>query len=159
MEGTSLSCILFIFMHIYISLHVLRDLLQVVDEVLLVFVDLASFFGDDAGIDVERLIERDGDEVLVGDWDGDGIDTFAVRRGNTFFIKNAINAGAADETIVYGRVGDEVLVGDWDADGIDTFIVRRGNTFFVKNTIGAGPADEVRVLGSGDELAYAAYID
>lgn len=53
-------------MHIYISLHVLRDLLQVVDEVLLVFVDLASFFGDDAGIDVERLIERDGDEVLVG---------------------------------------------------------------------------------------------
>ena len=53
-------------MHIYISLHVLRDVLQVVDEVLLVFVDLASFFGDDAGIDVERLIERDGDEVLVG---------------------------------------------------------------------------------------------
>ena len=53
-------------MDIYISLHVLRDLLQVVDEVLLVFVDLASFFGDDAGIDVERLIERDGDEVLVG---------------------------------------------------------------------------------------------
>ena len=53
-------------MHIYISLHVLRDLLQVVDEVLLVFVDLASFFGDDARIDVERLIERDGDEVLVG---------------------------------------------------------------------------------------------
>lgn len=66
MEGTSLSCILFISMHIYISLHVLRDLLQVVDEVLLVFVDLASFFGDDAGIDVERLIERDGDEVLIG---------------------------------------------------------------------------------------------
>ena len=53
-------------MDIYISLHVLRDLLQVVDEVLLVFIDLASFFGDDAGIDVERLIERDGDEVLVG---------------------------------------------------------------------------------------------
>lgn len=66
MEGTSLSCILFIFMHIYISLHVLRDLLQVIDEVLLVFVDLASFFGDDAGIDVEGLIEGDGDEVLVG---------------------------------------------------------------------------------------------
>ena len=109
--------------------------------------------------DTTIVYGRPGDEVLVGDWDGDGIDTFAVRRGNTFFIKNAINAGAADETIVYGRVGDEVLVGDWDADGIDTFIVRRGNTFFVKNTIGAGPADEVRVLGTGDELAYAAYID
>ena len=66
MEGTSLSCILFIFMHIYISLHVLRDLLQVVDEVLLVFVDLASLLGDDTGVDVEGLFEGDGDEVLIG---------------------------------------------------------------------------------------------
>ena len=66
MEGTSLSCILFIFMDIYISLHVLRDLLQVVDEVLLVFVDLASLLGDDTGVDVEGLIEGDGDEVLIG---------------------------------------------------------------------------------------------
>ncbi|MCD8109540.1 MAG: hypothetical protein LUE14_05510, partial [Clostridiales bacterium] len=25
---------------------------------------------------------RSADEVVVGDWDGDGIDTLAVRRGN-----------------------------------------------------------------------------
>lgn len=66
MEGTSLSCILFIFMHIYISLHILRDLLQVVDKLLLVLVDLASFLGDDTRVDVEGLIEGNGDEVLVG---------------------------------------------------------------------------------------------
>ena len=29
-----------------------------------------------------------GDEVFVGDWDGDGVDTFAVRRGNVFYLKN-----------------------------------------------------------------------
>ena len=66
MEGTSLFRILLSLMHIYISLHILRDLLQVVDKLLLVFVDLASLLGNDAGVDVEGLIEGDGDEVLVG---------------------------------------------------------------------------------------------
>lgn len=66
MEGTSLFRILLSLMHIYISLHILRDLLQVVDKLLLVLVDLASLLGNDAGVDVEGLIEGDGDEVLVG---------------------------------------------------------------------------------------------
>ena len=66
MEGTSLFRILLSLMHSYISLHILRDLLQVVDKLLLVLVDLASLLGNDAGVDVEGLIEGDGDEVLVG---------------------------------------------------------------------------------------------
>ena len=66
MEGTSLFRILLSLMHIYISLHILRDLLQVVDKLLLVLVDLASLLGNDAGVEVEGLIEGDGDEVLVG---------------------------------------------------------------------------------------------
>lgn len=66
MEGTSLFRILLSLMHIYISLHILRDLLQVVDKLLLVLVDLASFLGDDTRVDVEGLIEGNGDEVLVG---------------------------------------------------------------------------------------------
>ncbi|MDK6591654.1 hypothetical protein, partial [Actinotignum timonense] len=67
------------------------------------------------------------DEVLVGDWDGDGVDTFAVRRGNVFYVKNSLASGEADSVFSYGRAGDEVLVGDWDGDGVDTFAVRRGN--------------------------------
>src|SRR5690606_8499939 len=31
---------------------------------------------------------RPGDEVLVGDWDGDGVDTLAVRRGTSVHIAN-----------------------------------------------------------------------
>ncbi|MBS5749591.1 MAG: hypothetical protein KHW47_08670, partial [Actinotignum schaalii] len=38
---------------------------------------------------------RAGDEVLVGDWDGDGKDTFAVRRGNKIYVKNSVDGGAA----------------------------------------------------------------
>ncbi|MGJ9634230.1 ExeM/NucH family extracellular endonuclease, partial [Actinotignum sp. GS-2025b] len=96
---------------------------------------------------------RARDEVLVGDWDGDGVDTFAVRRGNVFYVKNSLASGAADSVFSYGRVGDEVLVGDWDGDGVDTFAVRRGNVFYVKNSLASGEADRVFSYGRvGDEV-------
>ncbi|MDY5150710.1 ExeM/NucH family extracellular endonuclease [Actinotignum timonense] len=96
---------------------------------------------------------RAGDEVLVGDWDGDGVDTFAVRRGNVFYVKNSLASGEADSVFSYGRAGDEVLVGDWDGDGVDTFAVRRGNVFYVKNSLASGEADSVFSYGrAGDEV-------
>ena len=61
-RGVSVSYII----EFFVYLHLPHDLLQIVDELLLVLVDLASFLGDDAGVDVERLLEGDGDEVLVG---------------------------------------------------------------------------------------------
>nr|MCW1079740.1 hypothetical protein [Streptococcus anginosus] len=70
---------------------------------------------------------RAGDQIFVGDWDGDGKDTFAVRRGNQVFVANSLKSGDADEVISYGRYGDTPLVGDWDGDGKDSFAVRRGN--------------------------------
>ncbi|MGO1584302.1 MAG: LamG-like jellyroll fold domain-containing protein, partial [Actinomycetaceae bacterium] len=44
--------------------------------------------GWDANAEHEFSYGRVGDEVLVGDWDGDGADTLAVRRGITFFVNN-----------------------------------------------------------------------
>ncbi|SDM36450.1 hypothetical protein SAMN04487766_10214, partial [Actinomyces ruminicola] len=41
----------------------------------------------------------------------DGVDTLAVRRGGTYYIKNSISGGQADRVIVYGRPSDTVLVG------------------------------------------------
>ena len=61
----------------------------------------------------------------MGDWDGDGRDTFAVRRGNAYYVKDSISDGPADRVVFYGRADDQVLVGDWDGDGRDTFAVRR----------------------------------
>jgi hypothetical protein len=66
-----------------------------------------------------------GDEVLVGDWDQDGIDTFAVRRGNMIFIRNDFQPGPAETVIGYGKAADQLLVGDWNNNGVDTFSVRR----------------------------------
>jgi hypothetical protein len=44
---------------------------------------------------------RATDEVLVGDWDGDGVDTLAMRRGNRYYLKNDFLGGSA--VVSYGR--------------------------------------------------------
>jgi hypothetical protein len=88
------------------------------------------------------------DAVYPGDWDGNRTDTLAIRRGNTFYIRNVNSSGSADKVISYGNPGDTVLTGDWDGDGTDTLAVRRGNTFYVKNSISTGVAD--RVFSYGD---------
>ncbi len=83
---------------------------------------------------------RPGETLYVGDWNGDGKDSFAVRRGNTFLVTNA-RSGQAQTTFSFGRPGDEVLVGDWDGDGKDSFAVRRGNTVYYANGLHGGQAD------------------
>jgi hypothetical protein len=73
-----------------------------------------------------------GDEILYGDWDGDGIDSPMARRGNVYFVADQ-HTMATQDVFVYGNPDDKVLVGDWDGNGEDSIAVRRGNHFFVKN--------------------------
>ncbi|WP_152191597.1 PQQ-dependent sugar dehydrogenase [Georgenia satyanarayanai] len=93
--------------------------------------------------DVRFPYGRTTDEVFIGDWDGDGRDTVALRRGNTFHVSNSLRGGDADRVFPYGRPGDDVLVGDWNGDGRDTFAVRRGAEYHVKNSHSGGEADTV----------------
>lgn len=102
---------------------------------------------------------RKGDEVLVGDWDGDSKDTLGVRRGNEFFLDNTIKSGNADISFRYGKVTDEVLIGDWNGDGKDTIAVRRGNTYHVKNTLVGGNADTKFNYGRVTDEAYVGDFD
>ncbi|MCK6210765.1 hypothetical protein KZX45_09450 [Georgenia sp. EYE_87] len=96
---------------------------------------------------------RHTDQVLVGDWDGDGSDTIMVRRGNLYYVNNKLGGGEAERVFAYGRADDVVLVGDWDGDGKDTLAVRRGSAYHVKNDVSSGPADRVVVYGrAGDEV-------
>ncbi|MGC5629254.1 family 43 glycosylhydrolase [Georgenia sp. Z1344] len=97
--------------------------------------------GWDIWADHEFSFGRPGDEVLVGDWDGDGSDTLAVRRGNAYFLSNSLYGGNADIELAFGRSGDTVLVGDWDGDGVDSFAVRRGNSYFLTNELVGGDAE------------------
>lgn len=92
------------------------------------------------------------DEVHVGDWNGDRIDTLLVRRNTTFFARNSNTTGTADVVFSYGNPGDVVLTGDWNGDGTDTLAVRRGNVFFVKNSVSTGVADEVFAYGDPGDV-------
>jgi hypothetical protein len=91
--------------------------------------------------------------VFVGDFDGRGADSIAVRLGNEIAVttENAYRPNYI--TMYYGRADDEVFVGDWNGDGVDTFAVRRGNTFYFRNSVSSGPADYVVNYGrAGDEV-------
>ncbi|MEE6289332.1 TIM barrel protein [Georgenia sp. MJ173] len=96
---------------------------------------------------VHFMFGRMADEVFIGDWDGDGQDTIAVRRGATFHVSNDLRGGDADVVLTYGRPGDVILVGDWDGDGTDTFAVRRGAEYHVRNSLTGGPADVTFTYG------------
>ncbi|WP_299276713.1 gamma-glutamyltransferase, partial [uncultured Georgenia sp.] len=110
-----------------------------------------SWRGGDA--DVYFMYGRHTDEVLIGDWDGDGKDTITVRRGKTYYVNNAAEGGPAGSVFTYGRADDVVLVGDWDGDGVDTLAVRRGATYHVKDTLRGGEADRVVHYGrAGDDV-------
>lgn len=105
----------------------------------------------DGNADLSFCYGKEADEVLIGDWDGDGTDTICVRRGNAYYFKNSLSAGAADTVIYYGKAADEVFAGDWDGDGIDTLMVRRGSTYYISNSLQTGEADEVISYGRADD--------
>src|SRR5690606_25233391 len=94
---------------------------------------------------------RDDDRMFVGNWDGRGGDTLAVRRGKAYHCKPSRAGGEADMVVTYGRDEDTVLIGDWDGDGRDTLGVRRGKVYHLKNSISGGDADSVVPYGRADD--------
>ena len=80
-----------------------------------------------------------GDTPILGDWDGDGIDTPGVYRpsNGSAYLTNQIppNGGAAlpDLTFFFGSPGDRVFVGDWDGNGTDTLGLSRRGRIFLTN--------------------------
>lgn len=49
--------------------------------------------------------------MIIGDWDGNGIDSPAVRRGRVFHLKNDFTGGQADHTFGFGLATDKAIVG------------------------------------------------
>ncbi|GAB4097199.1 hypothetical protein GCM10028787_26740 [Brachybacterium horti] len=95
---------------------------------------------------------KTGDRVYTGDWNGDGKDSLAVRRGQTYYFSNSLG-GSASTVVNYGKASDTVLVGDWNGDGKDTLAVRRGQTYYVTNSLSGGKASNVFNYGrAGDTV-------
>lgn len=69
-----------------------------------------------------------GYEFAVGDWDGDGLETMAVRRGDVVTWTNdpvtvpvATFPGGQAIGKPHNDQHGQLVAGDWDNDGIDTF--------------------------------------
>ncbi|MBI4915079.1 MAG: hypothetical protein HY825_04470 [Acidobacteria bacterium] len=103
--------------------------------------------------DLEFPYGDPSDLAVVGDWDGDGIDTVGIYRGNTFYLRNSNTAGNADLVVEFGAPGDVPIAGDWDGDGLDTIgVYRPGDAaWFLKNSNAGGAPDLSFTYGLTDE--------
>ena len=107
--------------------------------------------------ELEYVFGDPGDTPFVGDWDGDGIDTVALRRPSNGFVymTNSHRTGHAGTSYFYGDPGDLAFAGDWDGDGIDTVgLYRPGTTTsYLRNSNSTGVADLEVKRGSGHPVS------
>jgi Tol biopolymer transport system component len=91
-----------------------------------------------------------GDLPMMGDWNGDGIDTPGLFRQSDGFVylRNSNTQGVADVRFFFGDPGDIPLAGDFDGDGRDTVSIYRPSEgrIYVINHLGSGDAG----LGAAD---------
>ncbi len=103
-----------------------------------------------------------GDVPLMGDWDGDGLDTPGMFRPSDGFayLTNTLppdnGAVVADPalTFFYGIAGDQVFVGDWDGDGMDTLGISRNGKMFLANANATVVADLEFWFGTPTDIAF-----
>jgi hypothetical protein len=107
------------------------------------------------GDDVERRPRPRGLAPDAGALESQGGETAGVFQGSsaTWFLKNALAPGNADETYQFGLPSPSymALVGDWNGDGVDTagLYDSSSGTFFLRNAHGPGNADLTFVFGVG----------
>jgi hypothetical protein len=101
------------------------------------------------------------DQVVAGDWNGDGVDGIGVMRRGTWYLRETATPGKPKISFTFGvpkqaanavvstfDPRDVAVVGDWDADRSDTIGVVRGSTWFLrnKNNSGRHSAHEMRTV-------------
>jgi hypothetical protein len=84
-----------------------------------------------------------GDVPVVGDWNGNGVDTPGVFRRGTWYIRNSNSTGMADASFFFGNPGDSPIAGDWTGNGEDRpGVYRRSNgKVYLRNSLSSGFAD------------------
>lgn len=79
-----------------------------------------------------------GDEVFVGDWNGDGEDTLGINRRGHIFLTDTNGSGGlpvpTDYDFFFGNPGDRAFGGDADANGKDAVFLYRESDGFVYYT-------------------------
>ena len=92
---------------------------------------------------------RPGDIPIVGDWNGNGVHTIGVVRGNRWLLRNSNSAGPADLEFTFGEVGDIPVVGDWNGNGSSGIGMVRGDRWLLSNSAAGGAPDHDFTFGGG----------
>lgn len=100
---------------------------------------------------LRRQLQRrvmEGLTPLVGDWNGDGLETPGWYGGGRFHYTDD-TAGEGGSEFRYGRRGDIPVVGDWDGDGRDTVGIVRPSTghWYLRDALAGGAADRTFSYG------------
>ena len=90
-----------------------------------------------------------GDIPIVGDWNGNGVHTMGVVRGNRWLLKNSNNEGPADFDFTFGQPGDIPVVGDWTGNGRTSIGYVRGSLWRLSNDIGTPGVNHNFSFGGG----------
>lgn len=78
---------------------------------------------------------------VVGDWNGDGVQTPGIVKNGRWYLRNSNSLGPADIVFDFGTGSDYPIVGDWTGDGIDKPGVVRNGVWFLKFDHLGGAAD------------------
>ncbi|MFT0847284.1 bifunctional UDP-sugar hydrolase/5'-nucleotidase [Actinomycetaceae bacterium L2_0104] len=103
----------------------------------------------------------DAEQFLVGDFNGDGVDTLVLRTGNSYTFLDRNRVGTTSTTLELGPVDGLPVVGDFDGDGFDDLAIRdaKSNAFSIYSndegnlateataTVRYGRTDDVPVAG------------
>jgi CubicO group peptidase (beta-lactamase class C family) len=92
-------------------------------------------------------------EPVIGDWDGDGVDTVGLYRRDTgeFFLRNKNSEGPVDLMFTFGTTNSVPIAGDWNGDGVDTVGIYNPSTrrFELADANSAGTKYTSFKFGSG----------
>ncbi len=102
------------------------------------FAYLTNSLPPDGGVgfaDFDFFFGNPGDEVFVGDWDGDTKDTLGINRNGHIFLTDTNGSGGlpvpTDYDFFFGNPGDRAFGGDADNNGKDAVFVYRDTSGFV----------------------------
>ena len=102
------------------------------------------------------------DQGIVGDWNGDGIDTPGIYRSSSGFFylwdrTNNLSMSSPDYLVLLGNPADQPYAGDWDGDGRDSVGVYRPSNgiLYLRNEKTTGFSQYNMVLGNPSDTGLA----
>lgn len=119
------------------------------------FVYLTNILPPDGGVGsgdpaLTFFFGNPGDQVVVGDWNGDGVDTLGIRRNARMFLTNVNATSFADWDFWFGNPEDSSFGGDTNGNGFDSIILYRPSSAFVYYTDAVPGGSGLRARTSGD---------